>query len=136
GSTVAGYAAGAIAGVFVVLVFALFVLWIGADQIITGTALTLLAVGVTGTLYQTLFGSSGAALSIPTSGPVAVPLLARIPLIGVAFFAQPIPTYFVYTLIPLLWWWLHRTHAGLALRALGESVVAAEAAGVAVRRMR
>jgi ABC-type uncharacterized transport system permease subunit len=136
GSTVLGYAAGAIAGVFVVLVFALFVLWIGADQIITGTAITLLAVGVTGTLYQTLFGASGAALSIPTSGPVAVPLLARIPVIGVAFFAQPIPTYVAYMLIPLLWWWLHRTHAGLALRALGESVVAAEAAGVAVRRMR
>ena len=136
GSTTVGYAIGAAAGILVALVFAFFVLWARADQIITGTAITLLSVGVTGTLYQTLFGSSGAALSIPTSGPIAVPLLAHLPVVGTAFFAQPIPTYFAYAIVPALWWWLYRTHAGLSLRAAGESVVAAEAAGVPVRRLR
>jgi general nucleoside transport system permease protein len=107
-----------------------------ADQIITGTAITVLSLGVTGTLYQMLYGASGASLSIPTSGPLSVPVLARIPMIGSAFFAQPAPTYFAYAVVPLLWWWLHRTHAGLALRALGENASAVEAAGIPVRTMR
>jgi simple sugar transport system permease protein len=136
GSTIVGYAAGAAAGTVVALLFAFFVLWVRADQIITGTAITLLSLGLTGTLYQVLYGAAGASLSIPTSGPLAIPFLARLPLVGRAFFAQPAPTYLAYALIPVLWWWLHRTHEGLALRAVGESVPAAEAAGVNVRRMR
>jgi general nucleoside transport system permease protein len=136
GGTALGYVAGALAGVLVALVFALFVLWVRADQVITGTAITLLSLGITGTLYQVLYGTSGASLSIPTSGPLMVPLLARVPLIGRAFFAQPAPTYFAYAIVPALWWWLHRTHAGLALRAVGESISAVEAAGISVRLMR
>jgi len=136
GGTALGYVAGALAGVLVALVFAFFVLWVRADQIITGTAITVLSLGVTGTLYQMLYGASGASLSIPTSGPLSVPVLARIPMIGSAFFAQPAPTYFAYAVVPLLWWWLHRTHAGLALRALGENASAVEAAGIPVRTMR
>ena len=136
GVTALGYAAGALAGVLVALVFAFFVLWVRADQIITGTAITLLSLGVTGTLYQVLYGAAGASLSIPTSAPLNVPLLARVPLIGEAIFAQPAPTYLAYAVVPVLWWWLHRTHSGLALRAVGESVSAVEAAGISVRSMR
>ena len=136
GGTIVGYGAGAAAGVVVALLFAVFVLWVRADQIITGTAITLLSLGLTGTLYQVLYGASGASLSIPTSAPLAIPLLSRIPLVGRAFFAQPAPTYIAYALIPVLWWWLYRTHEGLALRAVGESVSAAEAAGVDVRTVR
>ena len=47
-------------GVVMALVFALFAVWLRADQIITGTAVTLLAVGLTGTLYRTLYGAAGA----------------------------------------------------------------------------
>src|SRR3954469_4452062 len=46
----AGFAVAALAGVLVAAMFALCVIWIRADQIITGTALTLLSVGATGTL--------------------------------------------------------------------------------------
>jgi general nucleoside transport system permease protein len=136
GGTTLGYFAGATAGAVVALLFAAFVLWVRADQIISGTAITLLALGLTGTLYQVLFGAGGAALTIPTSAPLAVPLLSRVPVVGRAFFAQPAPTYVAYALIPTLAWWLYRTHAGLALRAVGESVAAAEAAGVNVARVR
>jgi general nucleoside transport system permease protein len=130
GGTTIGYLAGALAGVVVALVFALFVVRLRADQIITGTAVTLLAVGLTGTLYRVLYGEAGAALSIPTSGPVAIPGLAAVPVIGPAFFAQPPITYVAYLAFPLLWWWLYRTRAGLALRAIGERPEAAEVAGV------
>jgi simple sugar transport system permease protein len=131
-----GYATGAAAGMVIMLVFAAATLGMGADQIITGTAITLLALGATGTLYRTVYGPAGAALIIQTSTPLPVPLLARLPVIGTALFAQPAVTYFGYAVVPLTWWWFENTHAGLALRAIGENPAAATAAGIPVRRYR
>jgi general nucleoside transport system permease protein len=140
GATAAGVTggfAGAVAGgVSVAALFALFVVWLKADQIITGTALTILSLGATGTLYHTIYGSSGAALGTPTSAPLSIPLLSQIPVIGPALFVQPAITYFAYLLIPLIAWWIRFTHAGLALRAIGERPEAARVAGVRVGRMR
>jgi general nucleoside transport system permease protein len=136
GSTTIGYIVGALAGAVIALVVALFVVRLRADQIITGTAVTLLAVGLTGTLYRVLYGEAGAALSIPTSGPVAIPGLAVVPVIGPAFFAQPTITYVAYLGFPLLWWWLYRTRVGLALRAIGERPEAADAAGIRTDQVR
>jgi ABC-type uncharacterized transport system permease subunit len=134
--TLGGVAAGLAAGLAGAAVFAAFAIGARADQIITGTAVTLLAIGVTGTLYRTMYGASGAALTIPTVAPMAIPLLSEIPIVGPALFAQPPFTYAVYLLIPTLWWWMYRTHQGLALRAVGEAPEAARAAGVRERRMR
>jgi simple sugar transport system permease protein len=136
GGSAAGYCVAAFTGAAIMLVFAAATLRLGADQIITGTAITLLAVGGTGTLYRTLYGSAGLALSVPTSASLAVPLLSQIPLVGRALFAQPAVTYFAYGLLPGLWWWFGRTHAGLALRAIGENPAAALAAGISVNRYR
>jgi ABC-type uncharacterized transport system permease subunit len=136
GGVIGGFAGAIAGGVFIAVLFALFVVWLKADQIITGTALTLLSVGVTGTLYRALYGSAGAALTTPTSVPFHVPLLSQIPVFGSAFFAQPPITYVVYLLIPFLVWWLRGTHAGLALRAIGEQPEAAAVAGIRVQRMR
>lgn len=136
GSVASGYAAGAAGGAAVSLLLALFVVRFHANQIITGTAATLLALGVTGTLYRGVLGAEGAALSVPTSGPLAIPVLSALPIIGQALFGQPLVTYALYVMVPALWWWLYRTHAGLSLRAIGESPEAAAAAGVHVARTR
>ena len=130
-----GVAAGAIAGATIALVFAVFVVRLRADQIITGTAITLLSLGLTGTLYRTIYGAGGVALSTPTIGTVAIPGLSALPVIGTALFAQPILTYMLYLLAPFLFWWMWRTHAGLALRAVGEQPAAAVAAGIATSRV-
>jgi ABC-type uncharacterized transport system permease subunit len=136
GGTALGFAAAAAGGVLIALLFAAATLGAGADQIICGTALSLLSLGLTGSLYRTLYGAGGAALSIPTSGSMPIPLLSRLPILGAPLFAQPPITYLAYAVVPVSWWWLTRTHAGLALRAVGESPNAALAAGVAVRRVR
>jgi simple sugar transport system permease protein len=130
-----GFAVGAQAGLAAGALFALFAVALRADQIITGTAVTLAALGLTGTLYRSLYGESGAALSTPTTPPLAVPGLAALPAVGRALFAQPPATYALYLLVPALWWWTTRTHAGLALRAVGEAPEAAVAAGVRPRRV-
>ncbi len=136
GGLALGYGAAIGGGLLISAVFAVCVVALRTDQIITGTAITLLSVGATGTLYRALYGSSGAALTLPTSVPVPIPGLSSIPVVGAAFFAQPPVTYAVYLLTPLLAWFLVHTHAGLAVRAIGEQPAAAAAAGVRVDRLR
>ena len=130
-----GYVAAALGGLAAAAVFAIFAVLLRADQIITGTAVTLLALGATGTLYRAMYGASGAALSIPTSASLPVPALSAIPVLGPALFDQPAITYFAVLLAAALWWGLARTHAGLALRAVGESPDAALAAGISPMRV-
>jgi simple sugar transport system permease protein len=131
-----GFAAAAVAGCATAMLMVLVVLWLRADAVIAGTAVTMLALGLTGTLYRALYGTAGAALSVPTIGPVAVPGVSQIPLLGRAFFEQPVITYVLYALAVALWWWMGRTQAGLALRATGERPEAAMAAGISPRRVR
>lgn len=136
GGVALGLAGGIAGGLVIGLILAVFVVGLRADQIITGTALTLGAYGATGTLYRVVFGESGVALSVPTLRPVPIPVLADLPIIGPAFFAQPPLTYVLLCLVPVLWWGLHRTHGGLALRAIGERPSAALMAGIHVSRWR
>ena len=136
GSAVAGLLAGAVAGVAVALVFAIFTVRLKGDQIVVGTAITLGATGLTGAVYRAAFGNTGAALSLPTLPPLAVPGLASVPVVGRALFEQPLPTYLMYAAVPVLWLLFKRTQYGLALRSAGESPEAAAAAGLSVGRLR
>lgn len=130
GGTWAGVAASLLAGMALAAIFALLTVGARANQIITGTAITLLAVGLTGAIYQATFGAAGVGLSLPTLAPLPIPGLARIPFIGPAFFAQPATTYIALASVPISWWYLFRTRSGLALRAVGESPAWSRAAGV------
>lgn len=127
---------GAMSGTAVALVFALFVVGLGTDQIITGTAVTIGGLGLTGAIYQARFGATGTALSIPTLPPWSVPALSDLPFLGPALFAQAPTAYLAYLMGPLLWYFLFRTEWGLELRAVGEAPEAAAAAGVRVRWVR
>jgi simple sugar transport system permease protein len=135
GATV-GFLAGALAGLISTVLLGLLVITLRSDQIVAGTALTLLALGATGWLYRAAFGTAGVALTIPTARPIAIPLLSNIPVVGQPLFAQPITTYLTFALVPSLARWLWHTHAGLSLRAVGENPAAAVAAGVAPNRVR
>lgn len=129
---VTGVLAAVLAGALVSAVFAAVSIVAGADQIITGTAITLGAVGVTGTVYRQYFGPEGAGLSLATTPPVEIPFLSGIPILGPALFAQPVLTYLAFLAVPAVWWLLFRTKWGLRLRAVGESRDAARTAGVRV----
>jgi ABC-type uncharacterized transport system permease subunit len=131
----AGYLVGSLSGLGISACFGLFAVLLRADQIITGTAITMFSLGLTGTLYRLIYGTSGVSLSIPTSDVVSVPGLSAIPVIGRALFSQPVITYALYLVVPAVAWWLARTQGGLALRAVGERPLAATAAGMHPRRI-
>ncbi len=125
-----GLVAGMVAGMVIAAGFAVLAIGVRADQIIVGTAVTLAAVGLTGTIYRQAYGVEGAGLSIPTFSSLPLPGLSRIPVLGPALFDQPVPTYLAVVGLPLIWWGLFRTRSGLALRATGEAAAMARAVGV------
>ena len=131
-----GVVAAVAAGMVLALLLAGIAIGAGANQIIAGTAITLGAIGLTGTVYRQAYGAGGAGLDLPTLPAVAVPALSELPVIGPALFNQPAPTYLALLALPLVWWGLYRTRAGLALRATGESAAMARAMGVRPRLVR
>jgi len=132
----AGVAGGALAGAAVSAVFAGCVVGARVNQIVAGTAVSLACIGLTGAIYRQAFGTAGVGLSLPTLGPVELPGLAALPIVGPALFSQPALTYVAFALVPLVWWGLYRTRFGLALRATGEAGPLARAAGVRVSLIR
>jgi simple sugar transport system permease protein len=104
-----------------------------ADQVVSGLALTFVGTGVSLVLGEGL-SKSGAVSLLPT---LTVPLLSQVPFIGPIFFAnQSVLVYIGYLMIPLIWYYINRTRAGLHLRAVGEYPAAADALGINVFRMR
>jgi general nucleoside transport system permease protein len=126
----AGIGLAVLAGMLLAAGFAAVAIGARADQMIAGTAVTLAAVGLTGTIYRQAYGAGGARLGLPTLAAIPLPGLARIPILGPAMFDQPAPTYIALLALPVVWWVLFRTRAGLALRATGEGAAMARAAGV------
>ena len=131
-----GVALAVLAGMLLAGVFALVTIGARADQVIAGTAITLGAVGLTGTIYRQAYGAAGAGLDLPTLAPIPIPLLSALPVLGPALFSQPAPTYIGLLAVPVVWWLLFRTRIGLALRATGESAAVARASGVPTRLVR
>ena len=132
----AGIACAILAGMALAAVFALIAIGARADQIIAGTAITLGAVGLTGTVYRQAVETGAAAVTLATLPPVMVPGLSRLPVLGPGLFSQPLPTYLALAALPLVWWFLFRTRPGLALRATGEAAAMARAAGIPTRLVR
>ena len=79
-----------------------------ADQIISGTAINLLALGGTGFLMVLIFGSGGTSPRVSGFKEVAIPC-SDIPLIGPALFNQSLLVYLMYALIPITWFVVFRT---------------------------
>lgn len=136
GSTALGIAAALAAGALLGAGFAFVVIRHNANQIVAGTALNLLAVGLTGVAYRAIFGVTGAALTIPGSTAVPLPLLSRLPVVGSAFFSQTPLAYASFLLVPCIAFALAHSVPGLRLRMVGENPWAAETQGVAVGRTR
>jgi simple sugar transport system permease protein len=124
------------AGLLFALIHALMCVTFEADQIISGTAINLLALGGTGFLMVLVFGSGGTSPRVEGFEPVPIPVLSGIPVVGQALFSQSLLVYLMYLLVPVTFFLVFRTPFGLRLRATGEVPEAVDTAGVSVARMR
>ena len=107
----------------------------GADQIVAGVAIDLAALGLTGFMFEQIFQNMS-QIVVPTVGNIAIPGLSKIPSFGPALFDHDPLLYLAFLLVPLSWFLLYRTRWGLAIRAAGELPMAADSAGISVRRVR
>jgi len=135
-----GLAAGMAAAMLLGGVFGGLSIYRGANQVVVGTALNLLALGGTGAAYYALtqrLAASGAdrleGIKLPDW---PLPGLSALPVLGSTLFQGNALVYASLLLVPVVSLVLYRTRLGLQLRAVGEHPAAAEAAGVDVRRMR
>ncbi len=119
GSPWVGFLIGSLAAAVMSLGFAFFVLQLQTDQIITGTAFNILALGVAPFVTKILYGSTGSAPSLDISQ---------------RFSFEPI---LMAALVALLVWYIYQeTRAGLMLRFSGEEPEALSVAGYSVLKIR
>lgn len=127
-----------LAGVITAAVLAVAVINYKADQVVGGTAINILFLGIPALLSGALFNSTGATPQLPQSevlpdvsifNPSSHSVLASI------FNQKPI-VYFAFIVVVLSIYVLNRTRFGLRLRAVGENPEAADTAGVSVIRVR
>jgi ABC-type uncharacterized transport system permease subunit len=136
GSLALGLLAGIAAAVALNALLALLVVNLAVNQVVAGTALDILALGLTGVFYRRMFGVTGSAFVVRQLGPLALGQLARIPVIGRALFDQNALVYLTFAMVPMLSLVMSRTRYGLRLRAAGERPETADALGLGVYRLR
>src|SRR6476659_4077874 len=119
GSPYVGLVGGIMAGMLIAAIHAVACIRYQADQVVTGTAINILMLGMPAFLSGAFFLSSGSTPQIPKEH-----LIPWIPIV------------IAFAMVPLSWYVLYKTPFGLRLRSVGENPEAADAAGVPVARMR
>ncbi len=135
-SWVLGVLAAMVAGGLTALVHAFFSIHLRANQIISGTGINFLALGVTGYFLQYHYGPNGTPLNISQIPNVKLPLIQHVGFFGTAFGDANLMTWIGIALVPALTYFLFRTRWGLRLRSVGEKPRAADTLVLPVLRIR
>ena len=125
-----------VSGAVVALVHAVFSIHLRADQIVTGTAINFLALGITGYAFIDIYGSNGTPPSIDSVPNVNLPGVESIPGLGGVFGSLNLMIWIVFALLILTEVILFRTPIGLRIRSVGEHPRAADTVGIPVYRVR
>jgi len=122
-----GVGAGVLAGACMSLIFAVLVLQFLANQVATGLALAIFGTGL-----SALMGAKYVGHAVTALPHLRLPILSELPVVGTILFGQDPLIYVSFLILAATSWFLHRSHAGLVLRAVGESHDAAHAIGYRV----
>lgn len=122
----AGLLLGALMGGLVAAVHAVASIKYRADQIVSGTAINILALGAPSILLQVLYNNTSTSQEV----------VNRLPTVSLFSDNLSVLVFLAFALVPTIWWVLFKTPWGLRLRAVGEHPEAAETMGVNVIRMR
>lgn len=125
-----------VAGALFSLLHAFASINLNANQVISGTAINMIAGALTVFIARSLSGSGNIQIKMGFSR-FSVPLLQDIPVIGKLFFTNTYAsTWLVLGIVAISWFVIYKTAFGLRLRACGEHPQAADAAGIKVHRIR
>jgi simple sugar transport system permease protein len=117
-----------------------------ANQIVSGTAINMVADGITALIGNAIWSQGGRTPQLPDTAlfnGIKLPFvdaLAPMPFLGPIYkhliSGHDLITYFGFLCVPLTYWALYRTRFGLQLRAVGENPAAVDTAGLSVRGLR
>jgi len=123
-----GVLAAALMGGALALVHAFASITLRVNQVVSGLALTMLGMGLSG-----LVGKRYIGMPPPTRlKPLALPVLSDLPVLGTLLFRFDLLVYLAVLMVPAMWFVLYKTRWGITLRSVGESPATADAMGVNV----
>lgn len=131
-----------VTGMLGALIYAVLTVTFMADQNVTGLTLTIFGIGFSNFVGDFVREKSGStSLKLPEGildslGKVEIPFLTDIPVLGKLLFNYNIFVYLGVATAILCAIYLHRTKAGLNVRAVGENPAAADAAGIPVTKLK
>jgi general nucleoside transport system permease protein len=138
-----GLIVGGLVGMLAASIHAFISVTLRANQTVSGLALTMFGLGLSGLLGKSFQGValnnilSAEGIRDSSLQNVSLPGLSGIPVIGPAFFSDQSPlTYIAIGLGVILWFVLFRTRLGIVIRSVGENPASADALGVNVARVR
>jgi general nucleoside transport system permease protein len=117
-----------------------------ANQIVSGTAINMVADGITALIGNAIWSQGGRTPQLPDSAQfreIVLPFadeIGAVPILGPIYKGlisdHDLISYFAFLLVPATYWALYRTRFGLRLRAVGENPAAVDTAGISVRALR
>jgi len=136
GSLLIGLLAAILAGVVTSALYGWICVYLKQNQIVTGTAINILALGVVSFFHRVIFGVPITPLTVQPLVALPIPILSKIPMVGPVLFNQNILTYMMYLIVPVAYFVLFKTSIGLTIRSAGENPEAVDVAGINVNRIR
>ncbi len=130
-----GIGAAALAGGALAFIHAFFSIHLRADQIVSGTAVNFLAVGITGYLFIDLYGVDGTG-QVPGIPDVRLPGIEDVYFIGPAIGQLNLMIWLALVVLVASWIVMFRTPIGLRIRSVGEHPKAADTVGISVYGIR
>ena len=131
GISLLGVFTAAIASVMAAGIFIFLTQFLKTNQIATGLAMTIFGIGL-----SSLLGKSYVGVTIEKIPSIPIPLLHKIPLLGDFLFNHDILVYFSIIAVSCVHFFLHKTRAGMILKAVGENHTTAYNMGYSVKMIR
>jgi len=125
-----------VAGGLLALVHAIFSIHLRADQIVSGTAINFLALGLTGYLYIDLYGAEGTPPDVSEIPSVHLGFIEDVYFLGPIFGQMSLMIWVAFATVFLSWVVMFKTPIGLRIRAVGEHPRAADTVGISVYLVR
>ena len=132
GSIAGGLFVGVVAGMAIAAIMATATVAFQADQVVIGVGINLLALGVTGFLFDEVASD----IAITQLHSASIPFLSDLPFVGSVLFSQKVTVYIVLVIVSAVWWCLYRTKLGITIRGSGDYPSAVDTAGYNVTRVR
>jgi simple sugar transport system permease protein len=132
GSWVVGILVAMAAGGLLALIHAFFSIHLRADQIVSGTAINFLALGITGYFFIQIYGENGTPGNLPKIPDVTIPGLKDVGFIGPAIGSMNLMIWISFAVLILSYIVMFKTPVGLRIRSVGEHPRAADTVGISV----